>query len=116
MELWCSISCAHPVAQLCAYYVGFVRSLYELHPISSSAYHFSLGSLATVGLGPDVDVPSASKGICDFSKISTLVVVTIFNLDVYRWLKVDWENLGFCHGVIVFIAGMHAIRVEYQPE
>ena len=55
-------------------------------------------------------------GICDFSKIPTLAAITIFKLDVCRWLKVDWENLGFFHGVIVFITGMHAIRVEYQSE
>jgi hypothetical protein len=35
---------------------------------------------------------------------------------VYKWLKVDWENLGSCHRVIEFIAGKHTIYVEYQSE
>jgi hypothetical protein len=35
---------------------------------------------------------------------------------VYKWLKVDWENLGSCHGVIEFIAGKHTIYAEYQSE
>jgi len=46
-----------------------------------------LGLQAAVGLGPDVDVPSASKGVCDFSKISTLVVVTILNLARLQMVK-----------------------------
>jgi hypothetical protein len=42
---------------------------------------------AAVGLGPDVDVPAASKGVDDFSKIPTLAVVTIFNLAHPRMVK-----------------------------
>jgi hypothetical protein len=88
-ELWClNFFCALSVPQLCAYCVGFVRSLYELHPIGYySEYHFWLGLQDVVGLGPDVDVPSASKGVCDFSKISTLAVVTILNLAHLQMVK-----------------------------
>jgi len=35
---------------------------------------------------------------------------TVTKKKVYKWLKVDWENLGSC------IAGMHAIYAEYQLE
>ena len=56
--------------------LGFVRSLYELHRVGYSEYHFSFGLQADIGLGQDL--PSASKGVYDFSKIPTLAVVIIF--------------------------------------
>ena len=80
---------------MCAYCVGFVRSLYELHPIGYySEYHFWLGLQAAVGLGPDVDVPAASKGVDDFSKIPTLAVVTIFKLTHLRMVKAGLGEFG----------------------
>jgi hypothetical protein len=80
---------------LCAYCVGFVHSIYQLYPISYySEYHFSLGLQAAVGLGPGVDVPAASKGVDDFSKIPTLAVVTIFNLEHLRMVKAGLGEFG----------------------
>jgi hypothetical protein len=55
--------------------LGFVRSLYELHRVGYSEYHFSFGLQADIGLGPDL--PSASEGVYNFSKIPTLAVVII---------------------------------------
>ena len=49
---------------------------------------------AAVGLGPDVDVSAASKGVDDFSKIPTLAVVTIFNLAHLRMVKAGLEEFG----------------------
>ena len=88
--------------------------------VGYSAYHFLLGLQAAVDLGRDMDVSSASKSFCDFSKILTLVVVTISNLARLRMIK---GGLGdnnaisrLCHGVIEFITKMHAILVEYQSK
>jgi len=41
-----------------------------------------------------VDVPSASKGVDDFSKIPTLAVVNIFNLAHQRMVKVGFREFG----------------------
>jgi len=60
-------------------------------PSYYSEYHFSLGLQAAVSLGPDVDVPSASKDVDDFSKIPTLVVVTIFNLAHLQMVKAGFK-------------------------
>ena len=57
--------------------LGFVRSLYELHRVDYSEYHFSFGLQADIGLGPDL--PSAFKGVYDFSKIP-LLSLSFFNL------------------------------------
>ncbi|XP_021321807.1 ubiquitin-like-specific protease 1C [Sorghum bicolor] len=59
--------------------------------------HFRLTRATTkaaVSLGPDVDVPSASKGVDDFSKIPTLAVVNIFNLAHQRMVKVGFREFG----------------------
>lgn len=61
------------------------------------------------GLGPGVPYPS--KDVYDFSKIPALALVIIC-----KWLEVDWEDSGSCHGVIEINAGMHAIHVAYQSE
>ena len=53
-----------------------------------------LGLQAAVGLGPDVDVPSASKGVDDFGKIPTLAVVTSFNLAHPRMVKAGLGEFG----------------------
>lgn len=45
-----------------------------------------------------------------------LLSLSFLTLHACKWLEVDWENLGLCHGVIEFIAGMHAIHVAYQSE